>query len=557
MLSNLHEVAVNARQRYRDEFSANEIVLSNTFKEAYGASLRRDNQDVDFTDHTAIVTTSGNLKMYIPNQWFCAAAYMVPLVQTFLEYKSITSPFFSSVYGSNTAIKEAVKTLKESDDPAVVDQFKTQIRVRLDGTIPAEELDETVDLLSRFVSDYEWWFGSKTIDRGDSYVSPVLSLLGVVNASQSYIADICYKFATEPRLAEAANQMIEQGTDNVQDVAPATVPDIEPIRVVGGINEIVYGAPGTGKSKYVDDSYANTTVSTRVVFHPEYTIFDFVGVYKPVPVYKNTDVTLRTLGGDEAVGEPYIDYRFVPGPFISSLVSAWLNPAQMHTLIIEEINRANAAAVFGDVFQLLDRNIDGTSEYGITPSYDLKQYLLSIDGFEQYLDSGLRIPSNMNIVATMNSADQGVMPMDSAFKRRWSFHYVKIAIEGAVHENAVLHYADREVYWGNLVRAINNKLVTLGFEEDRLIGPYFIKPEEIGNRRATDKLLLYLWDDVLRHNHDAFFNNNIKTFVDLSEKFSTSDVFDLLSREETTQILFPQTQTGDEDDPTEEEDETD
>ena len=557
MLSNLHEVAVNARQRYRDEFSANEIVLSNTFKEAYGASLRRDNQDVDFTDHTAIVTTSGNLKMYIPNQWFCAAAYMVPLVQTILEYKSITSPFFSSVYGSNTAIKEAVKNLKESDDPAVVDQFKAQIRARLDGTIPVEELDETVDLLSRFVSDYEWWFGSKTIDRGDSYVSPVLSLLGVVNASQSYIADICYKFATEPRLAEAANQMIEQGTDNVQDVVPTTVPDIEPTRVVGGINEIVYGAPGTGKSKYVDDSYANTTVSTRVVFHPEYTIFDFIGVYKPVPVYKNTEVTLHTLGGDEAIGEPYIDYRFVPGPFISSLVSAWLNPAQMHTLIIEEINRANAAAVFGDVFQLLDRNINGTSEYGITPSYDLKQYLLSIDGFEQYFDGGLRIPSNMNIVATMNSADQGVMPMDSAFKRRWSFHYVKIAIEGAVHENAVLHYADREVCWGNLVRAINNKLVTLGFEEDRLIGPYFIKPEEIGNRRATDKLLLYLWDDVLRHNHDAFFNNNIKTFVDLSEKFSASDVFDLLSREETTQILFPQTQTGDEEEPTEEEDETD
>ena len=165
--------------------------------------------------------------------------------------------------------------------------------------------------------------------------------------------------------------------------------------------------------------------------------------------------------------------------------------------------------------------------------------MLSIDGFGQYLEDGLRIPSNMNIVATMNSADQGVMPMDSAFKRRWSFHYVKIAIEGAVHENAVLRYSDREVYWGNLVRAINYKLVTLGFEEDRLIGPYFIKPQEIGNRRATDKLLLYLWDDVLRHNHDSFFNSNVKTFVDLSEKFSTSDVFDLLAREETTAILFP------------------
>ena len=90
---------------------------------------------------------------------------------------------------------------------------------------------------------------------------------------------------------------------------------------------------------------------------------------------------------------------------------------------------------------------------------------------------------------------------------------------------------------GNLVRAVNSKLIGLGFEEDRLIGPYFIKPEEIGNRRATDKLLLYLWDDVLRHNHDSFFNNQIKTFADLSEKFSVVDEFDLMQRDDTAVLL--------------------
>lgn len=540
MLQNLHDVAVNARQRYRDEFDAGEVVLTDAFKDAFGISLRRDHQDVDFTAHTAVVTTSGNLKMYIPNQWFCAAAFMVPFVTLYCEYRAITDDYFANAYGSATERKAIIKDLKESDNPVLVENFKNGLRARLDGRVPANELEETVRLVSRFVSDYDWWFGNKTIDRSDTYVSPILALLGVVNASQSYIAEICYKYATEPALTVASQQMIDlhpvvnQGTDQQPVVVDAN-------RLVGGINEIVYGAPGTGKSKYLDDTYAATTIAKRVVFHPEYTIFDFVGTYKPIPIYKTGNDTLHTLGGEAVTrGEPIIDYQFVPGPFITCLVDAWLDPTHMHTLIIEEINRANTAAVFGEVFQLLDRNINGTSEYSIEPSYDLKQYLLSIDGMDQYLEGGLRIPSNMNIVATMNSSDQGVMPMDSAFKRRWSFMYVRIAIEGAVHENATLLYGGREVTWGNLVRAINLKLIGLGFEEDRLIGPYFIKPEEIGNRRATDKLLLYLWDDVLRHNHDSFFNSQIKTFADLSENFPVLDVFDLMIREDTAAFLTAQ-----------------
>ena len=209
----------------------------------------------------------------------------------------------------------------------------------------------------------------------------------------------------------------------------------------------------------------------------------------------------------------------------------------MHTLIIEEINRANTAAVFGEVFQLLDRDIGGCSEYGIEPGYDLKQYLTSINGMDTYIRDGLRIPSNMNIVATMNSADQGVMPMDSAFKRRWSFVYTRIAIEGAIHENARFRYAGRETTWGGFLRAVNTKLVALGLDEDRLIGPYFIKPEEIGNRLATDKLLLYLWDDVLRHRRASFFNNQVKTFADLSVGFSVTDVFDLFADPDTAAML--------------------
>lgn len=540
MLQNLHEIAISSRQRYRDEFTASEIVLSDTFKNAFGESVRRDGQSVDFTAHTAIVTTSGNLKMYIPNQWFCAAAYTVPFIQEFLQYKNLLwDKIMANLYATSQERKDTVRKLKDGNDQTFKSSFQSSMTGKLASYVPTDELEETADFLMKFVSDYDWWYGNKTIDRSDCYVSPVLSLLGVVNVSQGYIADISYKFATQPRLAAAALDMIDTIHIDSQDDVTALHPVQEDLqRLTGGINEIIYGAPGTGKSKMLDDTYVHNTRSSRVVFHPEYTFFDFVGTYKPVPVYKTTDTELHTLGGDcLAAGEPYIDYRYIPGPFINTLVNAWLDPNHMHSLIIEEINRANTAAVFGEIFQLLDRDVNGTSEYGIDPSYDLKQYLLSIPDMKAYIANGLRIPSNMNIVATMNSADQGVMPMDSAFKRRWSFRYVRIAIEGAVHEYAPLRYANQEVSWGNLVRTINHKLISLGFEEDRLIGPYFIKPEEIGNKRATDKLLLYLWDDVLRHNRSSFFNSNIGTFADLSDKFISKDVFNLYENPETEKLL--------------------
>jgi len=531
MLPNLHEIAINARQRYRDEFTANEIVLSQAFKDAYSISLRRDRQNVDYTAHTAIITTSGNLKMYIPNQWFCAAAYTVEFIQVFNEYKKLTDEITSGVYQITSARKDYIKKLKESTDAADIETYRSQVRTYMADRVTAEELEETVSRLTTFATDYEWWFGSKTVDRGDAYVSPVLSLLGVVNASQGYIADISYKFATEAALTAAASEMIGADTTfEADDVIVTPTEGIEYPRLTGGVNEIVYGAPGTGKSRYLDDTYGHTTQCSRVVFHPEYTVFDFVGAYKPVTLYRDTGIELHTLAGETVTtGEPVIDYKFVPGPFITTLVNAWRNPGLMHTLIIEEINRANTAAVFGEIFQLLDRDVSGASEYSIAPSEELMQYLLSIPEMATYLESGLRIPSNMNLVATMNSADQGVMPMDAAFKRRWSFKYVRISIEGAVHENAPLRYAGREVTWGALVKSINAKLMSLGMEEDRLIGPYFIKPEEIGSRRATDKLLLYLWDDVLRYNRDSFFSNQIHTFADLSDRFESVDVFELLS----------------------------
>ena len=171
MLQNLHETAISSRQRYRDEFTASEIVLSDAFKNAFAESVRKDGQSIDFTAHTAIVTTSGNLKMYIPNQWFCAAAYTVPFIQVFLQYKNLLwDKIMVDLYTTSQERKDTIKKLKESNDQTFKNAFKSNMIGKLAAYVPTDELEETADFLMKFVSDYEWWYGNKTIDRGDCYV---------------------------------------------------------------------------------------------------------------------------------------------------------------------------------------------------------------------------------------------------------------------------------------------------------------------------------------------------------------------------------------------------
>lgn len=229
----------------------------------------------------------------------------------------------------------------------------------------------------------------------------------------------------------------------------------------------------------------------RVTFHPNYSYAQFVGTYKPVQ-------------DDE--DEKQIKYEYVPGPFMRTYRRAVKYPKQKFLLIIEEINRANVAAVFGDVFQLLDRK-NGVSEYPIAASEDIKKYLKDngIDDCEE-----LRIPSNMYIWATMNSADQGVFPMDTAFKRRWEFEYIGIddnAEKVANYEIPIGRQGDKakwKVKWDELRRSINDKLISLGINEDKLLGPYFLSESVLESaldkgidfvKSFESKVLMYLFED--------------------------------------------------------------
>jgi MoxR-like ATPase len=292
-------------------------------------------------------------------------------------------------------------------------------------------------------------------------------------------------------------------------------------------NRIVFGAPGTGKSHRLNedkDSLLTDTSGTyeRVTFHPEYTYSQFVGSYKPV-----TGPT----------GE--IRYDFVPGPFMRVLVAALKSgrteSPQPHLLLIEEINRAKVAAVFGEVFQLLDRSDSGASEYEIHATEDVRKYLISELGKSP---DSLRIPDNMFIWATMNSADQGVYPMDTAFKRRWSFEYIGIDENDAeVGGIVALGRGDhaRDINWNQLRKAINDTLaVTYNINEDKLLGPYFLSKRVFAygdNQRITDperfiaafksKVIMYLYEDAAKSVKRRLFEG-----CDASKYSSVCSAFD-------------------------------
>ena len=279
-------------------------------------------------------------------------------------------------------------------------------------------------------------------------------------------------------------------------------------------NRILFGAPGTGKSFTLnhekDDLLTDGGEYERVTFHPDYSYANFVGTYKPVPC-KDSD------------GKDAITYSYVPGPFMRTYVKALQNSRtdapKPFLLVIEEINRANVAAVFGDVFQLLDRGDDEVSEYPIQASEDIKKYLAEELGGNPDDYAEIRIPDNMFIWATMNSADQGVFPMDTAFKRRWDFTYLGIddSEAGIVGKKVVLGQGDyrRVVEWNALRKAINNELLTYKVNEDKLMGPYFISKKNLPEGKMIDaamftrifknKVIMYLFDDAAKQKRITLF----------------------------------------------------
>ena len=285
-------------------------------------------------------------------------------------------------------------------------------------------------------------------------------------------------------------------------------------------NLIYFGAPGTGKSynlnqdkdELLDDFKENYE---RVTFHPDYSYANFVGTYKPVPK-----------------GES-ISYEYVPGPFMRSLVKSLKNPDVPFLLVIEEINRANVAAVFGDVFQLLDRDSNNESRYPIETTEDMRGYLKK--ELNEYFDK-IKIPSNMFIWATMNSADQGVFPMDTAFKRRWDFKYFGINQNDELVSDIIVELNGQLISWNELRKAINGELLTYKINEDKLLGPFFAFTEYLDSEIPPNefmetfksKIIMYLFEDAARSKRNDLFSgvskNTNLTYSEICEAFDKNGV---------------------------------
>lgn len=281
-------------------------------------------------------------------------------------------------------------------------------------------------------------------------------------------------------------------------------------------NRIVFGAPGTGKSFRLKNDCEELMEKTsgtyeRVTFHPDYSYSQFVGTYKPVMGEDNNSIR----------------YDFVAGPFmrvyVDAIKSGRTESPKAHLLLIEEINRAKVAAVFGDVFQLLDRDDDGVSEYEIQVSEDIRRYLAkNLGGFPENYNK-IRIPNNMFIWATMNSADQGVFPMDTAFKRRWNFEYLGIneSEKDIIGVGKIVLPGETDaVEWNAVRRAINDRMASeYRINEDKLMGPFFLAKKVIAsdeNGMIIDtekfmdafksKVVMYLYEDAVKQRKHDFFN---------------------------------------------------
>lgn len=349
------------------------------------------------------------------------------------------------------------------------------------------------------------------------------------------------------RISNANVPTFDNKEDGLEEVA-------EQKKEIKCLQQIYYGAPGTGKSFEVKDTTKRYS-TIRTTFHPDSDYSTFVGAYKPVmeetPVYG--------AQGVEVAKEKRITYSYVKQAFLKAYLGAWQKyskggeTAEPQFLVIEEINRGNCAQIFGDLFQLLDRSDNGFSTYPIEADSDLQNEIKKAfaEGGEYAIENGLDVddavdgytsnygetlsddikngrvlllPNNLYIWATMNTSDQSLFPIDSAFKRRWDWRYVKIADAGKGWKiKCGTEYCD----WWTFVEEINKKIAKETSSDDKKLGYFFCKPDKNGNTISEDKfvgkVLFYLWNDVFKDGNTSLFKVGEYTEEATFEAFYNDD----------------------------------
>lgn len=289
---------------------------------------------------------------------------------------------------------------------------------------------------------------------------------------------------------------------------------------------IYYGAPGTGKSHRIKEQLEGVPKENifRTTFHPDSDYSTFVGAYKPTrgkrPLYGLFGKETVRLKDGEDLSEDIITYKFIPQAFLNAYMQAYRKPNEKVYLIIEEINRGNCAQIFGDLFQLLDRDEYGVSEYTIKADADLKAFLEDEMGEDNdaIKDGELCLPSNLYIYATMNTSDQSLFPIDSAFKRRWDWEYEPIKYKNT---DWVIDIQGATYSWVSFQEEINKRIFDATSSEDKMLGDYFVNPNNgvITEKMLLNKILFYLWNDVCKDGEGDIFKISDTEDVSFSELY--------------------------------------
>ena len=461
--------------------------------------------------------------LVIPNQWVYIAACCCQYYIELMKYKDKLEAL-----GFTNDMYEACHPSKDNGD--ISEDQKTKEICKEKAEHYLENYDGAdKEFLVNFLWNYEYWGGGKNIKRSNDFTdSPVLNIANTINASSSLIGAIVKGLANQ----DCLNLLLE--SEEWKSFAVSSASSNAPKKTSESkfpLQQIFYGAPGTGKSHAINELTAGKDV-IRTTFHPDTDYSTFVGAYKPttkpvpvVTVIGTEAVPVRDKNGKEMT-EDKIVYEYVSQAFLQAYVAAWRKYCDVQEgeepvdefLVIEEINRGNCAQIFGDLFQLLDRGDEGFSEYPIKADSDMKKLLekefkgLEIknkDGINALFKSGkdivaevlagdvLLLPNNLYIWATMNTSDQSLFPIDSAFKRRWDWNYVPISDAG---KNWMIEVNGAQYNWWNFLEAINDKVYHATYSEDKKLGYFFCKAKDgvISADKFVSKVIFYLWNDVFK-----------------------------------------------------------
>lgn len=513
-----------------------EIHLSASMRSCLQDIFSKEEKFAKINSATSVVKPDSN-SVFFSNQWFYLAVICKKYAQALYPYCT----FFDSQIRNNQELMRFIIS-GNTDDPQFTSLFETE--EDKNRMLQFIQGDSDFRPGKALINIRE---GNKVTARSckDIFGSCVLKKISVPDASSGYLGTVIFYLAKynavyEELAIEIAEfikeyQSSKESEDNSDIIENMT---LELKRLTTGTNILLYGVPGSGKSYTIQKEYcSDESRMERLVFHPDYTYSDFIGQILP------------------DVSEGSVTYRFTPGPFTSILKKAYENPEQEYFLIIEEINRGNAPAIFGEVFQLLDRKeeIDsendddfpiGTSEYGISNT----NIAAIVYGDPTHK---VRIPSNLSIIGTMNTSDQNVFTLDTAFQRRWSMRMVNSSFANVAPDFRNHPILDTTITWEGFCDGINTiilqKNARITSSEDKRLGPYFIHKSDLifdadedndqlsetvrmrarrNNSRFAEKVLKYLWDDAF--------------------KFSRSDVFRMDSYYSLEQVIhFFVTHRGD------------